>query len=469
MRVLFVQDDIFRSQGVMILSALLKQNNHDCDILIQTFHKDLIKEIFEYNPDVICFSLLTTKYNWFCDIAKMIKKEKDIPIVVGGPHPTFFPEMIEEYFVDYVCIGEGEFAIKDLLEAIYKNKDTSKIKNIWTKKNGKIIKNDVRKLIEDLDKLPWPDITLYEKYSYFKNLNVYSIVSGRGCPYNCSFCFNKKYNELYKNKGKIIRRKSVDQLIKEIKYLISKNKKINYLIFEDDDFLLASKNWLKDFFQKYKSSINLDYGINARANSVNENSIKYLKKTGCHSIRMGLESADPYIRESILKKQITNEQVIKASKLIKNCGIKLQIYHILGNPTETTEKALNTYEFSKDINPTNCWCSLLHPYPGTEIMDIVKKYGLVDENIFINFNKSFFKISPLNLQDRKEIINLQKLFQFGNILRIPRRVMRYLIKLPNNLLYDFIFKITYGFAIKKMDNYSWINFIKTSYYSRRYY
>jgi len=469
MRVLFIQDDTLRSQGVMVLSAMLKKNNHTCDIVIQAFHKDLLKQVFNFNPDVICFSLLTTKYQWFSNLARQIKKQKNIPIIVGGPHPTFFPEIIKEDFVDYVCIGEGEYAINELIEKIGGKQDTSKIANIWSEENGKPIKNDVRKLVEDLDDLPLPDNNLYEKYPYFKKLNVYSLIAGRGCPYNCSFCFNKKYNTLYKNKGPILMRKSVNIIIKEIKNFTSKNKKINYLIFEDDDFLLSSEKWLDEFFQKYNKSIKLPYGINARADSINEDLIKNLKKTGCKSIRMGLESAEPCIREKILNKQITNKQVITASKLIKKHGLKLQIYHILGNPTETTEMALSTYEFSKNIHPTNCWCSLLHPYPGTAIRDIAIKYKLINEESADNFSKSFFKVSPLDQKKKKEITNLQKLFQFGNTFRMPKKVMRFLIKFPNNPVYDLIFKMNYGLAIKKMDNYSWINFIKTSYYLKKYF
>jgi anaerobic magnesium-protoporphyrin IX monomethyl ester cyclase len=468
MRILFVQDDLFKYQGIMLLSSIIKRAGHSCDVVVSCFHKDPVKEVLEKKPEMICFSLTSTKYPWFSKTAKKIKEKTEVPIVVGGPHPTFFPEMIKEDFVDYLCVGEGEEAFLELIEAIEKEKDPTKIRNIWGKRKGRIFKNEVRNLVANLDSLPDPDKALYQKYAYFRRLNVDFFIGSRGCPYNCSFCFNKKYNQLYKGKGKIIRRKSVERIIAEIKKSLGMNRNINHVLFEDDNLLDAPGDWLELFFKRYKRDVGLPFGTQLRADRADECLIKGLKNSGCYSLRVGLESADPYLREVLLKKGITNEQVIKAAGEMKKYGIRFQIYAIVGIPEETTEKALDTYEFVKKLRPTNSWCSLLQPFPGTEIMKIVLKKGLMKKQE-INRLRSYFNETALDLPNKRELNNLQKLFQVGNLFRIPKKIMSFLVRMPENFFYNFLFKVFYALAIKSMDRYSWQNLIRTSYYLNRYY
>ena len=200
MKVLFIQQDVFKNYGTMLLSGILKENGHECDILIDALEKYLMKEIRLINPDLIAFSISTTIYSWMKDTAKRIKLEFNKPIIVGGPHATFFPEVINDESVDIICVGEGEDAIIELVNKLKKGEDITKIKNLWVKKDGKIYKNPIMHAIENLDSIPYADRDIYRKYSLFRDQNVDVFMSGRGCPYNCTFCFNKGYNELYKGK-----------------------------------------------------------------------------------------------------------------------------------------------------------------------------------------------------------------------------------------------------------------------------
>ena len=341
MKILYIQQDVFESYGVMVLSAILKKNGHECDVLVDALEKDLLGKIKSLNPDIIGFSITSARYAWLKNLAKKIKLEIKKPIVVGGPHPTFFPELINKDFVDFVCIGEGEEAILELLNKLEKGEDTTKIRNIWAKKEGKIFKNPLRNLIEDLDSLPFADRNLYTKYSFFKNHLQAVFMTGRGCPYNCTFCFNKKYRELYNGKGLVYRKRSVSNVIKELKEAIH-NDRIKFVFFNDDTFTIGPREWFKEFSEQYKQEINVPFSIMARANLVDDEKIKWLKAAGCNSIRIGLESANPYLRSEILKKGITNEQVINAIKLMKKYRIKLQIFNMLGVPGETLDTALET-------------------------------------------------------------------------------------------------------------------------------
>ena len=467
MKLLFIQSDVFKCLGTMILSAIIKKGGHKCDILIDSLEKDLMKEIKLINPDIICFSIVSTRLLWMNNLAKKIKAKFKKPILIGGTHPTFFPEIINGDFIDIICRGEGEYAILELLDKLEKGQEIIKIKNLWIKKECKIYKNPIRRLIEDLDSLPYADHSFYNKYLFLKNQNAEVFMTSRGCPYNCTFCFNKSYNDLYKGKGTVLRKRSVPNIIDEIKITISNNKKINYLVFSDDTFTLGPRNWFSEFFKKYKQEINLPFSVTTRVDLVDKEIIKMLKIAGCNSIRIGLESANPYLREKVLKKGIANEQIVNAVETIKNNRIKLQVYTILGIPGETLDNALETYELSYKINPDNAYCTLMQPYPGTEIMEIAQEQNLISRDFnFEELDSSFFNTIPLNINNEKEICNLQKLFQLGNVLRIPKSVMKYLIKVPQNKLFELIFKVNYAIGIRRIDNISWSYMINAAMHSR---
>ena len=470
MKVLFIQQDVFKNYGTMLISGILKKNGHECDILIDALEKDLMKEIKLINPDLIAFSISTTIYSWMKDTAKKIKSEFKKPIIVGGPHPTFFPEVINDESVDIICVGEGEDAIIELVNKIEKGENITKIQNLWVKKDGKIYKNPIRHAIENLDSIPYADRDIYRKYSLFRDQNVDVFMSGRGCPYNCTFCFNKGYNELYKGKGKVLRRRSVPSIIDEIKKAISNNKKVNYIVFYDDTFILGEKEWFNEFFQRYKDEINLPFSATVRANLVNDEIINMLKTAGCNSVKMGIESADPYIRNIVLKKGITNEQIIDAVKIIKKNKLKFQFFNILGAPGENINTALDTYELSYKLHPQHAWCSLMHPFPGTELNELVKQQNLVKkEHGFEDLDSSIFSSLPIHIENKREIVNLQKLFQFGVFFRIPRKWMARLVKLHMDRLFELIFKINYGIGVKRMDNLSWSYLFKVALHSKNYF
>lgn len=469
MHILFIQKDIFESYGVMLLSAVLKKEGHRVDVLVDNLESAIINKIKRKKPNIVAFSVTSARYSWLKRIASEIRSFSNIKIVVGGPHTTFFPEVINEDFVDIICVGEGEIALTELLKNLELGRDITNIKNLYIKENDKVYKNEVRNLIEDLDSLPFAERHIYDAYPLFRMQRTAIMLSGRGCPYRCTFCFNKKYNELYRGKGKLIRKRSVSNLIKEMKLILSEKKHIDYFLFHDDTFIVGSQEWLDEFLSEYKKHIDKPFGINARANLINEGLVKKLKTVGCVSIRLGIESANPYIRETFLKKGITNEEIEYATNIIKKYKIKLQLFNILGSPEETIETALETYEMARQIHPEHAWCSLLAPYPGTEIAEVSLQKGLLPRDYdFSCLENSYFDSIPLSIENKDKIMNLQKLFQAGNLLRIPTPVMRFIIKLPSNILFEQIFKINYALGVKRMDNLSWLYLLKAAFYSKDY-
>ena len=215
--ILFLQNLPFEYMGPMYISALLKKHGHRCRLIIVSEHKDYLDEIREYDPDIIAFSTMTGPHKWVLETAEKVKTIVDKPVILGGAHPTFFPEIINDPSVDIVCMGEGEYAALELADKIDKGEDISGIKNLWIKKEGKIIRNELRPLIRDLDELPFPDRTLYDDCAILRSVPAMKFLTGRGCPYRCSFCFNHKFNEMYRGLGGVVRKRGADSLISEIK------------------------------------------------------------------------------------------------------------------------------------------------------------------------------------------------------------------------------------------------------------
>lgn len=275
-RIAFIQNLVYEYLGTMYLSSLLKKNRHCVEVFIQNSSdiKNLINGIDEYRPDIIGFYCTTGIYPWVLYTASFLKnKFPKIKIILGGPHPTFFPEIIKESSVDIICRGEAELALLELLERIDKDRDYTDIENLWIKKDGKIFANDVRPLLENLDSLPFPDRDLYIKRYPFLNKSQKVFMAGRGCPFSCSFCFNARFRDLYKGKGCYVRLRSVENLISEIEY-VKDNYKLNTVYIQDDTFIL-NKKWTLEFLKEYKKKIDLPFICLIRADYLMRRSLVF--------------------------------------------------------------------------------------------------------------------------------------------------------------------------------------------------
>ena len=174
--------------------------------------------------------------------------------------------MIEETSVDAVCIGEGENAMLELVENLTAGESITEIENLWVKKDGQITRNPIRPLIQDLDQVPLPDHELFRRVIPDR-IWYACVLTGRGCPYHCTYCFNHAYRELYKGKGKYIRRRSVDNVLEELREL-KKHKCYRFVKFADDIFTLQH-DWLEEFCPRYQEEIGLPFSCLTRANHVN--------------------------------------------------------------------------------------------------------------------------------------------------------------------------------------------------------
>lgn len=396
MKVLFIYPNLNAqvgfNYGVAFLSACLKEHGHSTALLDINerldFELDLArvkKEVTAFAPDLIGFSAVTNQYRFAREIARDIKRYCSAPIICGGIHPTMDPEgVLEEDCFDYVCVGEGERAIVELADALQNRQSTAEIENIWSKSNGAIIRNTVRPFVS-LDNLPPKDYGIFDFQEMIDAKNGWvGIMSSRGCPFNCSYCFNHRLRELYRRdldcsaaELNYIRHHPVNDVIEEIESLFSSYNNIEMIIFDDDLFTL-NKEYLRDFCSEYRSRINVPFVCNAHVRAFDEERAGYLKDAGCRIVKFGLESGSERVRREILNRPMSNDDIKQAFAIAERFGFHTSAFVIIGFPHETISEIYETVDLLADIKPGRFRWSVFFPYINTRAYDIARDGGFID-------------------------------------------------------------------------------------------
>lgn len=408
MKITFVYPDLYMGWegkwtgqfylGLASLSAVLKRAGYSTS-LIHVYdypeQEEFLRRVDREEPDIVAFSTTSHMFSLVKKMSSWIKESgRKTPVICGGVHPTLDPEKtISHPGIDMICVGEGEYALLELCNALSDGKDYRNIASIWVKEDGKIFRNPTRPLIKNLDELPFPDTELFD----FVNLTMEKKGFGnfsvsRGCPYNCTYCCNHAIKSVYSDSSGYTRRRSVDNVIHEIELVIARYPIINKIIFEDD-ILFVNKNWAAEFADKYSSKIGLPFECHARVNYIDEEMARLLKKAGCFKVKVGLESGNEYIREKVLNRSINQETIRNAVLRIKKQGVEILTYNILGLPFETPAQIMETIKLNAEMDVDYIMHTVFYPYPKTVLYDICAGKGFLTEKV----NYSYFGDSVLNL------------------------------------------------------------------------
>jgi len=395
MRILFLYTNIngfhesSYSFGLTSIIAISKQKGHQIDCMLITSQEEydsVFKKIEELQPDIIGFSTVSSQFHFVKELAELIKKNyPDIIIVCGGVHPTINPYCIKEAKgIDAVFVGESEGAFRDFLDCVSQKKSFKNINNIAYRSNGGVVINPLNSLILDLDELPYSDRdNIYFEQS-LKAIGFASFYFSRGCPYLCSYCSNHAIAKSYGLERNNTRYRSPESCIWEIEEVIRKYH-VKQISIGDDTFGL-NKKWRKEFLRKYKERIGLPFYCLLRANIVDEEFVKLIKEAGCFKVLIGVESGNEYVRNEIMKRHMTNEEIIRAFDLLRKYRIEATALNIIGVPGETEEMIWDTIRLNRRINPKYSGVNIFYPYKGTELGDYCFEHNLVDEERFKNFS-----------------------------------------------------------------------------------
>lgn len=420
--------------GILYLSSAIKQAGHQV-FICEPSRENVFVKLREIKPNIVAYSIRTGFHKYYIDLNKKLKNQFDFLSVFGGPHATFFPEMIKEQGVDCVALGECEGALIDLLKCLKKNQSYLEVKNFWFKKGSRIYKNELRNLEQNLDILSFPDRNLLNDYREIRYSKIHNFITSRGCPYNCSYCFNHRLKQMYAGQ-KYVRRRSVDNVLKEIEQ-VAVNYNLQRVHFEDDTFNI-DKQWLREFVLKYSK---IPFKCNIRGNLADEETIQLLKRANCVSVTFAIEAGNDRVRNKILRRDMTRKQIIDCAKLLRKYKIKFITENILANPTSDLSDDIETLDLNLICRPDYPTVSLLQPYPQTEVFKIALENNQFMEKD-VNEIKSFFKVTPLKISHREERNNLQKIFAIVVAFPFLRKYLNFLISRKKlGFIYAFFYNL----------------------------
>jgi len=449
MRLLFIVRQVaYEPQGILHLSSVLKQAGHEVRLCIAD-QEHPSKAVKEFKPGIVGYSVITGSQRYYLDLNRELKESFDVFSIFGGPHPTFFPEMIEEEGVDGICIGEGEGAVLDLAAALENGRLEPNIRNWWFKLNGEVVRNPVRPLIEDLDTLPFPDRDLvYGQHRPTRNSKIKHFFGGRGCPYDCTYCFNHALFEIYKGQGKRVRKRSVDVVLDEVDD-VRQRYPLSFVVFLDDTFIIRN-DWIEEFATKYPRRVGLPFYCNVRANLVTEELVQRLREAGCVSTGMGVEAGNDRIRNEILQRNMSKEEILSACQMLQAAGINVMATNMLGLPTGGLDDDLQTLRLNIQCRPAFGMAYIFQPYPRTQLGELARREGLM-EGTFDDISVSAWDNSVLRFppHEKRQIENLQKLFavtvEWPWLLPLVHRLLR----LPKNRIFWLVHKLWKGYTIAR--------------------
>jgi anaerobic magnesium-protoporphyrin IX monomethyl ester cyclase len=370
--------------GLAYIVGALKKEGHNVSLCHLREEDDLdkaVRFIKNEKPDIVGLSFTTNQKKYVRRFLQINNISVRL-IVAGGVHCTLVGDEIFDDFpaVDGICVGEGELPLKELCRRLGNGDDFLSTPSFLFKTKNGIVKNPVSPL-QGVDSLPYPDYTLFDYEKIISdNGQCFPMMLSRGCPFNCHYCCNHAFREIYPNKSDYVRSPTVQHSINLIKSNLLLYPKTEKIIFADDTFTL-NKNWLSDFCEAYDEEIGLPFLCNARVETINEHVMQSLKKGGCKSIDYGVESGSEWIRKNVLNRKHSNKKIKEVFETTRKHGIKSFSFNIVGLPFETREMAESTLNLNLELQPDFGKCFYFYPYPKSKIHQLCLDYGLLLDDL----------------------------------------------------------------------------------------
>ncbi len=412
--------------GIRTISSVLKESGFSTKVVflpggienlrfdgsyIYRYSEKTLRRILELcgDSDLIGFSFMSQYFDRAAQLTEYLKNNISAPIIWGGIHPTYRPEQSLN-FCDIVCIGEGERVIIDLVRKISSGEDYTMIDGCWFKTDGKITKNMTGAIVHNLDELPFVDYEISNHYVYdrrseeivrvdedtmkkhflrlpyfnYKHLTAYRTMTSRGCPHRCSYCASSAMMQM--------RRRSVDNVIEELSFMIGRFDYIELISFFDDTFFAAPVEYFEEFRDKYKKRIGLPFHAQCSPSTITKNKMQIMVDAGLYSTEMGIQTGSEKTKK-MYRRKVSNARILDAASIINSYSHKMLTpeYHvILDNPWEDKQDVLDTLNLLLAISGKfRLQISSLVFFPGTELNDKARSEGLLKDELHEVCRKPF--------------------------------------------------------------------------------
>lgn len=380
--------------GIVYLASFLAREGFECSVIdaniLQLSEEEVLNRI-DRDTKIIGISFNIVSAIAAFNLVKYLKANLPNSIyIAGGPHPSSMPELcLNEFKFDAVCIGEGEEVLLEIAGNIDQGsrQPFRGVRGIYYRDANQVFKNSPRELIKNLDTIPYPDLGLLPGLLLYRSRArakpVGTILISRGCPYQCIYCNKNIFQATY-------RFRSVENVIEEIEQQVV-NFKIKQIEILDDNLTLnfsyAHRLFDEILNRRFNLHINLQNGV--RADLVDEELIKKMKRSGVFKVSVGVESGDELIQQRI-KKHLNLNKVLEATRLFKKYGIKVYGNFMLGLPYDTAQSMQRTIDFAIKMNPDIANFMITIPLPGTELYRLIEQEGTFLENLEHGTDRGFY-------------------------------------------------------------------------------
>lgn len=420
---------IIEPLGIGYLSAGLKSRGLTTDLLQIERDVDVISYLKKCVPKIICYSVWTGSQDFFYKLNRRLKLNFKFTSIFGGAHATFSThDLLSRIDIDYVIKGEADLALPELCESIIEG----------TVKSEKLV--SIKKPPQDLNELCEPDRELLYKYKHNRVNPIRSILSSRGCPFACTFCYNEKFSEIFE--GKKIRFRDMWFVLDEAARIKRHYPETRFFFFQDDE-VGARVERLEYLAKQWKQFIRIPFHVQMRVEYIDDERIKLLKMAGCNSLTFAIESADYDTRRNVLGKKFKNLQIENAVKLLYKYKMKFRVENMIGIPfCDTVEDMWKTYKYNMEIKPKLSWVSLCQPYPETSLGTRCKEADLFSGDLK-EIPEAFFSKTILRFPKKVklQLENMQKLFTLFIGFRIPKWLAKIIININLGRVYGYVGKI----------------------------
>jgi anaerobic magnesium-protoporphyrin IX monomethyl ester cyclase len=353
----------FPSLGIAYIASSLRAAGHTIDLLdgklADLTVDDIVTRVRDRQPDLVGITCMTVEYPRAVEIARRIKGDRaDMPVIVGGAHVNAVGRgaLEEGEAFDYACVGEGEYLVRELAEALERDADPSAILGLVSRRGDDIVVSPPRPPPDDYDALPFP------AWDLFRRVETLPLITHRGCPFQCVFCSH--------NSGFKPRYRTPANVLDEVEQILERYRPTRIRV-EDETFGLhmgRTKAILEGIISRGLHE-RVRFSAQTRVDRVDEEFMRLLKTANFETLELGVETGNPDVLRKI-KKGITLEQVEHAVALAKANGLRVWCKFILGHPDETHAEIRDTIDFIAKINPHQLSVSIMTPFPGTPIHEL---------------------------------------------------------------------------------------------------
>jgi anaerobic magnesium-protoporphyrin IX monomethyl ester cyclase len=400
MRVLFVhsEEDRYSEEkpleghermqfGISYISSVLKRAGHQTSLVIpgRANPRLLDEHVRSFKPDLVCFTSVYTEFAFMSQLAaRVMRNNPDLFLLVGGPHASLKPDECLQAPFDAVCVGEGEQATLELVEQLEAGRRPSGIANLQIKHGDAVERNPVRPFLTDLDTLPFPDREMWLPW-ISNQYSRPSVLLGRGCPFQCTYCCNHALARLAG--GKYVRLRSPSAILKEIVELKETYPYMNEVYLEVET-LGVNQEWALELCALLKDmndglEIPVAFGSNLRVTPGTgyDELFAAFEECGFRFVNIGLESGSERLRREVLKRNYSNEDIIETVRAARRHGLEVGFYNLIGIPGETPGDFRETVKVTRACQPDWFLLSVFYPYPGTVLHERCEELGLLEDGV----------------------------------------------------------------------------------------